>query len=56
MKGEVVRGRRTNTVTLVLPVIGSTERWCPVCKQHTHHGLLGQLLAICGLCNEVVKR
>ena len=58
MKGRVSRGRRTNTVTLVFQVVGSTMRTCPMCKQEANHALLGPVsarLVMCGLCDEVYK-
>lgn len=59
MKGRVSRRRFTNTVTLVLPVVGSVAVECPECKQVTEHAVLGSGLTrrlrvlMCTLCNEV---
>ena len=56
MRGELVRGRRTNHVLVDLLVQGAAKIPCPVCHVDTEHALLEGGLKMCMGCREVTVR
>lgn len=60
MKGELVRGRRTNHVLVDLKVLGAVTHSCNFCvpgvRVTVHHAILEHGLLMCGNCREVTVR
>lgn len=56
MIGYLVRGSRTNHVSVDLRVQGSAKISCPVCHVDTEHALLEGRLKMCMGCREVTIR
>lgn len=55
MKGELIRGRRTNHVLVDHEVVGSSMIPCPACHVKTNHALLEGNLKMCAVCREVTS-